>query len=241
MTGPSDPHTDARRTAATQRVVDAAILLFARAGFLATSIRDLTSSCGLTPASFYSHFGSKEQLLYDIVTEANAELECNLDKLDLGQGSPVANLFGLVRALVTFNLTNPRQARIANREYVFLSPPMLDEVVDHRRRVRTMFETVLTAMPIERGLVSRSAALEPEQGDTETRLLAISIINLSIASSEWYRPDGPLTADEVADTYCRLALRMAGMSAVEPPPTEGRTPRRKARAPAGKTGHSAGP
>lgn len=37
----------------------------------------------------------------------------------------------------------------------------------------------------------------------------MSILNLGIASSEWYRPDGPLAVTEVVDAYCRLAFRMA--------------------------------
>ena len=27
--------------------------------------------------------------------------------------------------------------------------------------------------------------------------------------ADWYHPDGPLSISDVADTYCRLALRMA--------------------------------
>jgi hypothetical protein len=81
---------------------------------------------------------------------------------------------GLVHGLVTFNLNHPIEARIANREWVFLQPAVRDEV--------------------------------------EIRLLAMSILNLGIASSEWYRSDRPLRIPEVADAYCRLALRMAGLT-----------------------------
>jgi hypothetical protein len=40
------------------------------------------------------------------------------------------------------------------------------------------------------------------------RFLAISIINLCIDSSDWYRTDGPLSMEDVTSACCRLVLRM---------------------------------
>lgn len=194
------------RSPASDRVVQAGVKLFSQSGFLATSIRDITRECGLTAvASFYNHFESKWALLNEIIRGANQYLEGELEQLSLDTLTPLEALQALVRTLVTFNLTWPREAHIANREYGFLQSPDREDVIAHRRRVRALFENAIAAAgPVQGLLVSRSGA-EP----METRLLAISIINLSIASSEWYHPDGPLSISDVADTYCRLALRMA--------------------------------
>lgn len=196
------------RTPASDRIVQAGIKLFSESGFLATTIRDITRECGLTAvASFYNHFESKWALLNEIIREANQHLEGELEQLRLDALTPAEALQALVRTLVTFNLTWPREARIANREYGFLQSPDREDVIGHRRRVRALFENAIaSAGPAQGLLVSRSGA---EQ--METRLLAISIINLSIASYEWYHPDGLLSVSDVADTYCRLALRMVGL------------------------------
>lgn len=212
-TEPDDPSTlviaraRSKYTPAARKVVDAGVELFAQVGFLATTIRDLTRSCGLTAPSFYNHFESKEALLYDIVSTANSALEEVLDTLPLDTLAPPDALTRLVHVLVTFNLTHPKEARIANREWGFLQPAMRDEVSTHRRRVRSLFEQVLAASPDQQGLLAVAHDDVPDH--LEIRLLAMSILNLSIASSEWYRSDGPLTVPEVADAYCRLALRMA--------------------------------
>ncbi|MEA3075526.1 MAG: TetR/AcrR family transcriptional regulator, cholesterol catabolism regulator [Actinomycetota bacterium] len=201
--------TERPRSPATERVQRAGLDLFSEVGFLATTIRDITGSCGITAAAFYNHFESKESLLYALVDEANTRLESHFEDLDL-TGVPVgAALDSLVRALVVFNLTSPKEARVANREYGFLQGPLRDEVVEHRRHVRSLFEDVLARREVPRGLLAGTAV--DADADTEPRLLAISIINLSIASSEWYRPGGRLSVDEVAETYCRLARRMAGL------------------------------
>jgi AcrR family transcriptional regulator len=198
-----------RRTPAAQRVTDAGIDLFARVGFLATTIRDLTRSCGITAPSFYNHFDSKEALLFEIVRDANSELDRLFNASPIDELSPADGLAALVRTLVTFNLVHPREARIANREWVFLQPPAREEVTNHRRRVRALFERALSGPDVARGLVS--GVKGPQADALEERLLAISIVNMSIASSEWYHPDGALSVTGVAECYANLALRMAGL------------------------------
>jgi AcrR family transcriptional regulator len=200
--------TDSLRTTASARVMEAGVLRFSEIGFMATTIRDITSMCGLTPAAFYNHFESKEALLYTIVSEANSALERRFAKWDASTLTPEKALSELVRILVTFNITYPREARIANREYVFLQESTRQQVIDHRRRVRVMFEKVLSSGKTSGGLVDTKRNGAPSK--LEVRFLAISILNVSIDSSEWFHAAGPLSVSEFADTYCRLAVRMAG-------------------------------
>jgi AcrR family transcriptional regulator len=192
---------------ALQRVKAAGIDLFFELGFLATTIRAITGACDLTPPAFYNHFESKEALLYTIISDANSVLEQELDRLAVDLDEPATSLKSLVNTLVAFNLKSPKEARVANREYGFLHSPVRDEVIEHRRRVRSLFEVVLDVPGLPRGLIQGPGAAAPQS--TETRLLAISIINLCIASSDWFRSEGPLSEEAVADACCRLALRMA--------------------------------
>lgn len=206
---PADEPAVPTRTAASERVLAAGIDLFFEVGFPATTIRDLTARCGLTAAAFYNHFESKEALLYTIVSEANARLDRQIDELELSESEPARSLTLLVGTLVTFNLTSPKEARIANREYALLQPELRAQVVEHRRRIRALFEQVLSSNRTARGLVKPESHPRPDELDI--RLLAISIINISIAASDWFHTSGPLTIPEFADTHGRLALRMAGL------------------------------
>jgi AcrR family transcriptional regulator len=207
-------------------MMDAGIALFSDAGYLATTIRDLTGACGLTPPAFYNHFESKEALLYEIVNSANSELDRRLDVLPV-TSTPAETLTELVRSLVTFNLTHPKETRISNHEWVFLSEDLRHKVSTHRRRVRSMFEQTLASPEAGRGLLDGSS--KPLTAELEPRLLAMSIVNLSITASEWYHPDGPLNIDEVAEAYCRLAVRMAAFKTN--PPAGKPSPRGRVRRP----------
>ncbi len=192
---------------ALDRVLTAGVDLFYQSGFLATTIRQITGRCGMTAPAFYNHFESKEALLHRIIGDANTLLEKRLEALDLARASSAQALKMLVKTLVEFNLSWPKDARIANREYAFLHAPLRDEVITHRRHVRALFESVLGAADVPQGLLDTVPSRRARA--METRLLAISVINMCITVPDWYHNEGPLSIEAVSDTSCRIALRMA--------------------------------
>lgn len=69
--------TATARTPAAQRVVDAAMDLFGRQGYAATSVADVERAAGLTPraSGMYRHFRSKRALLEAGIEDQLASLE----------------------------------------------------------------------------------------------------------------------------------------------------------------------
>ena len=71
----SPPEVDAEREAATkQQVLITAERLFALRGFQNVSVRDITAEAGVNLASVNYHFGSKDQLLFEIFRRRTSEL-----------------------------------------------------------------------------------------------------------------------------------------------------------------------
>jgi AcrR family transcriptional regulator len=54
-------------TPTRQRILDAALELFARQGYAATSVRELARAVGLRESSLYNHFAGKEAILHALV------------------------------------------------------------------------------------------------------------------------------------------------------------------------------
>jgi len=54
-------------TSTRQRILDAALELFARKGFAATSVRELARAVGLRESSLYNHFAGKEAIFHALV------------------------------------------------------------------------------------------------------------------------------------------------------------------------------
>jgi AcrR family transcriptional regulator len=78
----------ARAAARRQQIIDAALICFAERGFHKATLRDVVRASGLSPGSIYSHFASKEEIVYAVVDARhqrdlrNLERAANADTLD---------------------------------------------------------------------------------------------------------------------------------------------------------------
>lgn len=210
MTGTNAPTPDrpANRPLSPQarRIAAAATSLFYERGALATSVRDITQACGLTPGSLYNHFSSKEELLHVVVRaihvrheEAMAEAQAHV------AGDPLAELCLLVQVVVHRYATSRESARVANREYGLLTGYRHQEIVALRHRALSRVSEVLRRGQQE-GAFHLDPALTPG-------LLATAVFDMSVHLSEWFREGEPYTGVEIAGRYAALACRMAGASA----------------------------
>jgi AcrR family transcriptional regulator len=86
------------------RILDVAETRFADHGFVATSLRDITSDAGVNIAAVNYHFGSKEALLAAVlerrIAPVNRERLELLDEAEAAANGGAADLEALVRALL---------------------------------------------------------------------------------------------------------------------------------------------
>jgi AcrR family transcriptional regulator len=120
--------------------------LFFRQGAGATTLREITRACGLTPGALYNHFRSKEELLFRLVMRRHRLLVAALDDaLATAPPQPVARLDTVVHVHARMHL-RPRArrgSRVANREYRELSGAQLAQVVAVRRSLRDRVVAIL--------------------------------------------------------------------------------------------------
>ena len=77
----------ADESATRERLIDAAIELFAERGYATSTVRDLARSTGVTTGSIYGNFDSKATLL---VAAIEARLDRDLEDLPAASGEPVS-------------------------------------------------------------------------------------------------------------------------------------------------------
>ncbi len=196
-------------TAIQAHLAEAAIELFYERGALATTVRDITHACGLTPGALYNHFASKDHLLYLVVRDIHRQVDERLGVLlASAAGEPAAQLTEAVRFLVSHTVGFKRRSRVANREFTLLTGSRRQEVTALRRQLRDRFAQVILA-GVRQGqfhLVGR-----PDIPDIGAATLhAATITTMCVRISEQTLRNYPLSVDDLQDLYSELALRMVG-------------------------------
>jgi AcrR family transcriptional regulator len=190
------------------RLLEAADKLFYLQGVPATTVREITSACGLSPGALYNHFNSKDDLLYVLVGHRHLRLESDVIAAQkLATGDPVSEFVAIVRVYVRAHAAGGQGALVANREYRYLSGPRREEVIAIRRRLRDRMVSVL-----RRGAKSGLFDISGGSDKRSLTITAAAVLEMCINCSQWFRPRGDMTIDELELRFVDLSLRMVGCS-----------------------------
>lgn len=136
-----EPNEELSDTAATpgegvrERLARAAIELFARKGYAATSVQEIVAACGVTKPVLYYYFGSKEGLFAETMRDALALFEATLADALRREGSVRERISRLLDDVFALILDNLELTRLAHALY--FGPrqdgPVFDLEVFHRR------------------------------------------------------------------------------------------------------------
>lgn len=194
------PPNSQRGSATADEIRQVALEQFAQAGFDATSMREIAGTVGIQAASLYNHFGSKEAMLWDLTLSALDELtigrETAMAILDPG-ASPVERLGRFVTAHIAFHARHRDQAVLVNSQLGSLSEEHYREAVARRHGYESHLRLI-----IDDGV--RTGDFDPP----DVRVSAFAILQMGMAVSSWFRPDGPHTIEELCEIYADLATRM---------------------------------
>ena len=168
----------------------AAIALFYRKGYFAASISEIASASGIRKASLYHHYESKEALLFAILKETMDDLMAHLTACLEGVMDVEVRLRAAVRGHVQFHLRRQKENFIANSELRGLTAVHYQEIVRRRDTYERVFQEII-------GAGRRQGVFAP--GDD--KILSYAILTLCTAGASWFKPNGRLTVDEIAEIY----------------------------------------
>jgi AcrR family transcriptional regulator len=186
-------------TEVARRLLNSAVLCFARNGFHATTTRDVTAGVGLSPGALYVHFSTKEDVLFAVVRVGHERALAELGDQRSGEGGAAEQVADLVRRFVAWHARHHTVARICQYELAGLEPDHFERVQELRQQINQVFRRAV-ARGVDAGVfdvadVNRSAR---------------AIISLGVDLVRWYRLDGPDSPEALAQEYAELALRMLG-------------------------------
>jgi TetR/AcrR family transcriptional regulator, cholesterol catabolism regulator len=202
-------------SAIQSRIADAAIELFYARGAVATTVREITGACGLSPGALYNHFSSKDHLLYVLVRDVHLQVSEQIAGVLAATGSgPEAQLSAMVRCLVSHTAGSKKQSRVANRDYTLLTGDHRTEVRQLRRQIRDYFTGPLMA-GAEQGVFELPGGTSIEAAQLAAATISNICVHISQSTLVAYR----LGSAELEERYAVMALRLAGASPTTANPT----------------------
>ena len=125
-------------------MLDAAVELFARQGYDATSVAQVIARAGVAKGGFYHHFASKEALLYEVYGDLITRQLAAMDEILAAGSSRRGTLRALIDDLVESTAASAQQALVFWRELHRLATSAPREYRTARRRYH---DTVIAADP----------------------------------------------------------------------------------------------
>jgi AcrR family transcriptional regulator len=185
---------DARRT--EQRIVEAATTLFYEKGFHGTSMREIAAAVGIKAGSLYNHYAGKEDLLVRIATGTMEELLEGGRQAVAGQESPRDQLHALLMWHVVYHARGRFKARVADEQLTALSAVRREPVLRVRDAYTQLFKDILTQGQEVEGWHIPSVPV-----------ITFGIGGMCTFVDTWYRTDGPLSPEQIAEIYADFVLR----------------------------------
>ena len=195
------PGYDAQR----ETILAQAAELFARQGFVGTSMNEVATACGMSKPALYHYVRDKSQLLFEIATTHVARLQDLVTEVD--HATPPATPELRVRRLIERFVLEYAGARHAHRvlteDVKFLEPADQACVLELQRQVVVAFSEAI-------------AAARPELVAAHLhKPLAMLLFGMMNWMFTWLQPDGTLSHADMAPVVADLFL--GGLGAVRLP------------------------
>lgn len=170
-------------------ILKSAAHVFGRKGFHAATLEEIAALLKVTKASLYYYFSTKEELLYEVHLLSLEDVLARLDRARAGYESPVDQL----RAAVTEHL----RVLAGDYEGAFMLQQEYDLPDQYRASIvalRDRYEAQMLDI-VQQGV--RQRLFRTKDARVAVRML-LGSINWFL---RWYRADGRLTVDEIAEAY----------------------------------------
>ncbi|MGA0597707.1 TetR/AcrR family transcriptional regulator [Enterovirga sp. CN4-39] len=181
------------------RILEVASELFFRKGFTRTTLEEIATALSVTKPFIYQYYATKADLLADVCLRTTALAAERARLARENRGTPTERLRRFVNSLAHEVIKGRIYLAVYFREEQHLpEAARLKLQEDHRRFNRALMDL------LEEGRASGEFTI------SDPLVAMQAITGMTTWAFFWFRPDGRLTAEAVADEMALLAMRAVG-------------------------------
>lgn len=178
-----------------EAILDHAAALFAKHGFLGTSVNDIAVACGASKSLLYHYYPSKEDVLFGVMSSHVDLLWADVDAVLAGEPAAQDGLRELLHRFMQHYVGAADRQKVLLNEIDNLPGTRRAEIVAKQRQIVDAVQKLLVAaVPDE--------LADPVIARART-MLVFGMINWT---SHWFDPAGILGHAEIADMAYDMAL-----------------------------------
>jgi len=176
-------------------ILAAAAQIISQKGFHATSMQDIAQAVNLQKASLYYHISSKQEILVAVLDRALDLFIANMEEVMSRSLPPDEMLRQAMRVYMITILEHRDLASVLLLEHRSLEPEFHVHHIPRRRRFEALWRDLI--------LHGQQQGLFNSSDPAMTVRALMGVMNWSIT---WYRPEGAMTAERIADQFAELFL-----------------------------------
>jgi AcrR family transcriptional regulator len=183
------------RKISRDEILDAAAQIFSQKGYHATSMQEIAQAVHLQKASLYYHVSSKQEILAALLDRA---LDMLIERLNRVVEQPLEPQEKLRLAMVSYlqALTDHRDlAAILLFEHRSLEPRLSKRHIPRRDRFEGLWRCILQE--------GREAGVFNSSNPALAARTILGVLNWTLT---WYKPEGQLSGEAIANRYADLLL-----------------------------------
>jgi AcrR family transcriptional regulator len=178
-----------------EQIYRAASALFSERGYRATSIRDIARELDLQGGSLYAHISSKEDVLWEIIARVAESFSAAVRPIAEADGPAPERLRAMIHAHVGVVVNELARAAVFFQDWRQLSEPRRSEVLALRDAYEALFRRTIA-----------DGVTNGELQTADPRQATMFVLTALNGIPGWFRSDGELTADDIADELANLVL-----------------------------------
>lgn len=176
-------------------ILEAAVHLFNQNGYHATSMQDIARAINIKKPSLYHHFDSKEAILLAILQTGMNRLIEKVEAIVHSDQDCAHKLRAAIHAHAETIASHLEGAAVFLREDRGLGDGYMQQYVSMRDHFERLFRAIVQ-QGIERG----------EFRNIDVAITVHGLLGMVNWMTRWYRPEGRLSAAQIADLFADLFL-----------------------------------
>lgn len=176
-----------------EKILAAAVQLFAEYGYHAATMRDIARVTGIQAASIYYHYANKQALLVEVMETHMRNLNSNLERIAQQPVSIQQRLHQAIANHIHLHTTFKSEFFIIDTEIRALEGENRDAILALRDRYEALLQSLLRE-GMERRIFRQ----------VDIKVASYALIAMCTEVAAWFRPNGRLSVQQVIDIYTQM-------------------------------------